>query len=236
MKGTAVYKIDKGRVEKAAFIKRQSDKALIHTSQRYQNVFNNAGFSFKLEKKYLPVLTESDAVSKIDFPSISIGIAPFAAHKSKEWGIDNIKELIKKINEKHSVHFYLFGGGKQEIQQLDKLASSFDNVTNLAGKFSLKEEIQLLRKLSSFIGMDSGNAHIAALTGIPVISIWGGTHPKLGFKPMYQTDENCILPKINVLNNCPFSVYGTSKPQLKESPYFCIRFVEVQQVMERLSI
>jgi hypothetical protein len=53
---------------------------------------------------------------------------------------------------------------------------------------------------------------------------------------MYQTDENCILPKKSILDNCPISVYGTSKSQLKESPYFCIRSIAVERVYEAVKL
>jgi len=40
--------------------------------------------------------------------------------------------------------------------------------------------------------MDSGNAHIAAMLGVKVITLWGATHPFAGFKPFNQPDNFCI--------------------------------------------
>lgn len=235
-KGVPIYRIDKGRAEKKAFIKGNRNIILPHTTKRYQEVFYRAGFVFPFEKVLLTKLEETGRVKEIisKFFTINIGIAPFAAHKSKEWGLDKIHRLIKDINKHYQVHFYLFGGGIKEVGKLNALANNYTNVTNLAGLFSLREELQILRHLSVLIGMDSGNMHITSLVGIPVISIWGGTHPSLGFKALYQPDKNCIQLSLENQKDCKFSVYGTSKPQLKESPYFCIQNIQVETVINRL--
>ena len=236
LKGIPIYRIEKGRQEKKAFINGNQKKELPHTTQRYQEVFFRAGFSFPFEK----VLLERSKVPKKLTKAISknskinIGIAPFAAHKSKEWGLEKTHELIQKINKINQVQFYLFGGGDDEVEKLSILANSYANVTNLAGQFTLKKEVQLLRDLSVFIGMDSGNSHIAALVGIPVISIWGGTHPGLGFKPLYQPKKNCIQLPEKEYTKCKLTVYGTSKPQLKQSPYFCIKKIPAESIIDRL--
>ncbi len=236
LKGVPVYRIDKGRSDKKAFIKGDRTKNLPHTAKRYQEVFYRAGFIFPFEKTFLPELKESESLKEVisQFGKIDIGIAVFAAHKSKEWGIENVRKLIQEINKVYKVRFYLFGGGEEEVRKLDLLAKDYTNVDNLAGKFTLKEEIQLLRKLTVFVGMDSGNAHIASLVGIPVISIWGGTHPGLGFSPLYQPVANTIQPSEAIQKKCELSVYGTSKQQLKESPYFCIQKIAVTTLIERM--
>lgn len=236
LKGIPVYRINKGRAEKSAFFKGLQKKALLHTTERYQQVFYKAGFVFPLDKVLLPEFKESDRVLETtsNYAKISIGIAPFAAHQSKEWGLDRIHGLIKKINNKYKVQFYLFGGGAEEVGKLNALAKNYENVTNLAGKFSLRDELHLLRHLSVLIGMDSGNMHIASLVGIPVVSIWGGTHPDIGFRALYQPNENSIQPLKKDQEGCKYSVYGTSKPQLKEAPYFCIKRIKPKRVVKRL--
>ena len=172
----------------------------------------------------------------LDTTKINIGLAPFAAHKSKEWGLKKFHELIQNINKNKDVQFYLFGGGKSEVLQLKNLASNYNNVTNLAGKYNLREEMHLISGLNAMICMDSGNMHIATLLGIPVISIWGGTHPNIGFSALYQPDENSILPTTEDQKNCVYSVFGTEKPQLNKAPYFCIKKIDVQTVIDRLYV
>lgn len=231
LKGIPFYRLDKGRTEKKMFIDGKITYPLPHTTERYLQVFKNAGFNFPLEKNLLNVTVNSDI--NLSEAEVSIGIAPFAAHKSKEWGLENIHSLIKKISKKKEVSFYLFGGGSDEVKLLEELADNYANVMNLAGKFSLEEEMKFISQLSVFIGMDSGNMHIAALLGLPVISIWGGTHPDLGFSALYQPKKNHIRALVNGKPCRPFSVYGQSEI-IGGKPADCINRVKVVEVIKRL--
>ena len=60
----------------------------------------------------------------------------------------------------------------------------FPNCKVIAGKYSLKEELDIMANLDLMISMDSANMHLATLVGIKVISIWGPTHHFLGFGPL----------------------------------------------------
>ena len=56
--------------------------------------------------------------------------------------------------------------------------------------------------------MDSGNGHLAAMYGIPVITVWGVTHPYAGFAPFLQPEENSITADREQFPLIPTSVYG----------------------------
>jgi ADP-heptose:LPS heptosyltransferase len=59
--------------------------------------------------------------------------------------------------------------------------------------------------------LDSGNAHIAAMLGVKVITLWGATHPYAGFKPFNQPLENCITSNREQYPLLPTSIYGNKK-------------------------
>ena len=61
------------------------------------------------------------------------------------------------------------------------------------------------------ISMDSGNAHLAAMLGVKVITLWGATHPFAGFKPFDQPLENCITSDRDKYPLLPTSIYGNKK-------------------------
>ena len=236
LKHVPVYRIDKGRKEKRAFVKQKKRTPLAHTTERYQSVFQKAGFDISLRKELLQVPdTSATDVNTLLMPGrIPIAIAPFAAHKTKEWGLNKIQSLIEEINDKYLVQFYLLGGGSNEIAQLNSLTDQYENVTNLAGRFSLTLELSLIQKMAVLIAMDSGNMHIASLLGVPVVSIWGGTHPDLGFKALYQPEENSIQIPVEALPCRPCSVYGTRDCHLTKNPFACMKGITSHTVMERL--
>ena len=80
------------------------------------------------------------------------------------------------------------------------------NVTSLAGKLSLKEELKKMAELETMISMDSANMHLASLVGTRVISVWGATHYFAGFLGYGQSEKDIV--EITDLACRPCSVFG----------------------------
>lgn len=70
--------------------------------------------------------------------------------------------------------------------------------SNLAGKTSLEESIDWIRKSAVHIAGDTGTGHIAAAVGTPLVTIWGNM-PLSRFRP--YTDRVKILDKEGVPAN-----------------------------------
>ena len=205
------YQIDKGRDEKQNLVSGKIFAPLKSTHQRYRDVFEKIGISIKpLSKTQTHRVDISDLKLIPKNNKLLIGIAPFAAHKGKEYPIVQMEEVIKEINKDFNV--ILFGGGKKEEFILDDLAGKHSNVINIANKFSLDQEMDVISNLSIMLSMDSANGHIAALMGIKVLTIWGVTHPFAGFSPYGQTDKNNILVNRLQFPKIPTSIYGDKFP------------------------
>ena len=205
------YQINKGRNEKERLVSGKIFAPLKSTHQRYRDVFEKIGISIKpLSKTQIHRVDISDLKLIPKNNKLLIGIAPFAAHKGKEYPIAQMEEVIKEINKDFNV--ILFGGGKKEEFILDDLAGKHSNVINIANKFSLDQEMDVISNLSIMLSMDSANGHIAALMGIKVLTIWGVTHPFAGFSPYGQTDKNNILVNRLQFPKIPTSIYGEKFP------------------------
>ena len=122
-----------------------------------------------------------------------------------------MKKVIEVLSKKHQV--ILFGGGEKEIVILNSLEASFETVFNVAGKLALDEEMSIISNLDIMISMDSGNAHLAAMLGVEVVTIWGVTHPYAGFAPFNQPEDYCLLANRNQFPKIPTSVYGNKYPK-----------------------
>lgn len=233
-----VYCLDKGRKEKKRFIRGQLTHELKHTVERYKEAFVRAGFDDFIPTSRAIESSESDLQKAEQFISglkgrKTIGIAPFAMHRSKFWGMDKIEQLLNLL-EKESIHVLLFGGGKSEIAQLEILEKNHSNAHHLAGKHSLSLELALIKKLDLMLSMDSSNMHLAALSGTNTISIWGGTHPHLGFKAYGQNDENCIQIPREELTCRPCSVYGKKPCSRKDILYKCMENISAGEVFQKI--
>lgn len=211
--GIPVKQIDKGRAEKKALISENNKvfKQLKSTHQRYADVFAELGYPVELkdpvfpkEQKLTPRVLELTGKNNIKW----LGVAPFAQHEPKVYPLDLMEQVIEEIAQESKTQIFLFGGGKSEIEKLEVLASKFNDVISIAGKLSFEEELILISNLDAMLSMDSGNAHLAAMYGIPVITLWGATHPYSGFAAFNQPPENNIFPDLNKYPKLPTSIYG----------------------------
>lgn len=207
--GIKTKRIDKGRKEKKALVKHTNFKQLKTTHQRYADVFKSFGFKLDLSTHQFPVKPKLPNLNFINNIAETgkkwIGVAPFAQYAGKMYPLFMMEKVISELAIKHQL--FLFGGGEKEINLLDKIAAKHTQVINVAGKLSLKEELQLIAHLDIMIAMDSGNAHFAAMFGVKTITLWGVTHPYAGFAPFKQ-QEQCMLPDLKKYPKIPCSIYG----------------------------
>ena len=216
LSGKKVATVDKGRKGKKALTAAENKvfKQLPTMFERHVKVFEQLRFAVDLSNPSFP---KKVVLSPEIFSIISknhqklIGIAPFAQYESKVYPLNLMQEVITKLAENPENKILLFGGGKKEIDILDSISSQYENVINMAGKIKFQQELQLISNLDVMLSMDSGNAHIAAMFGVKVITLWGATHPFAGFSPFNQPIENALVSDREKFPLLPTSVYGNKK-------------------------
>ena len=217
LSGKKVAATDKGRKAKKE-LTRLENKLFRPVQSMFENhveTFLKLGFLIDLSVVEFPkkaVLSEA-ILKEIPFSQElkNIGIAPFAQYESKVYPLDLMQQIIDDLATTSKHFIYLFGGGKKEIERLNQLQNNHKNVIVLAGRFTLEQELAIISNLDVMLSMDSGNAHIAAMFGVKVITLWGATHPYAGFKPFNQPEEFCITPDRAQFPLLPTSVYGNKK-------------------------
>ncbi len=214
-RGKKTAAIDKARAEKKALTRAVNKvfKPLKPVTQRHADVFKALGFPIDISTPVFPEKREltSDVIDVTgNKESNWIGIAPFAQHRSKVYPTDLMQEVIAELAKTQS-RIFLFGGGKAEIEILEEFAGTLSNVVVVAGKTNLKQELQLISNLDVMLSMDSGNAHIAAMLGVKVITLWGATHPYAGFAPFNQPEDYALVSDREKYPLLPTSVYGNKK-------------------------
>ena len=80
------------------------------------------------------------------------------------------------------------------------------------------------------ISMDSANGHLAANYNIPVLTLWGMTHPFCGFMPFDQPQENSITLDRNHFPYIPTSIFGNKIPKGYENAF---RTIDPKIVIEK---
>ena len=214
----SIGQIDKGRKEKKALTaaKNKTFRPLKNTHERYADVFRGLGYPMVLDTSYVqPRRLISDKVLEVvgDHDRPWVGIAPFAAYEGKMYPLKQMEKAVQIISNTNKYNIFLFGGGKEEIHLLKTMEQKFNNTIAIPDKLKFDEELGVISHLDVMLSMDSGNGHLAAIFGIPTITIWGVTHPYAGFYPFGQAPENAILADREKFPAIPTSVYGKTFPQ-----------------------
>jgi len=231
--GIKIKRIDKGRKEKKALTRSVNKifKPLRQTVERYADVFRALGFKVELSHKLnqrpqiIPEKAKHLFTSKLNK---KIGISPFAQHIYKVYPLRKMEEVIAELSAS-GYEIFIFGGGQQEQEMAEEWASNISNTHNLIGDYHLSEELAIISNLDLMLSMDSSGMHMASLVGIPVVSIWGPTHPYAGFLGYGQSESNCVQIEHP---SRPNSIYG-NKPCLcgVES---CMDIIDPQTIVNKI--
>ena len=206
--------------------------------QNYTEVFERLGYPITIQfhsifgddkgdLSQLPL----DVTAQLSGASQLIGIAPFAAHQGKVYPPQHMHQVVSMLAERHpNACILLFGRGHEEEEYFTRWRQEFPQcmyVSNHVG--SLRDELILMSHLDVMLSMDSANMHLASLTGIPVVSIWGATHPYAGFLGWGQSVDNAVQVDLECR---PCSIFG-QKP-CRRGDYACMNLIKPQTIVDRL--
>ena len=235
--GRKVSRIRKGRREKARLVGDGSDSPapIASTDSRYRRVFEGLGLKLSgRPARFFAGGADPSAFAEITPPKAPgecwIGIAPFAAHRAKIYPPERMREVVERLSEDPSVRIFLFGGGEEEKRILGQWAEELPRVTNVAERrYGFAVEMALMSRLDAMVAMDSGNMHLAALAGVPTVTIWGATHPSMGFTPQGFDPSLAVQTPMECR---PCSVFG-NRP-CRRGDYRCLDSIEPADILSRI--
>ncbi len=210
--GKKTAAIDKLRSETKALTRAENKifKPLPSVFERYAKVFSDLGYPISLENPTFDKATELDAATFNLVGEKSqhwIGIAPFAQHFAKVYPSDLMQTIINSLAKNDNNKIFLFGS-KSDLKELNSFAANHNKTIVVTGNLDFKQELALISNLDLMLSMDSANAHIAALYGIKVVTLWGATHPFTGFYPFNQPMKYALMADREKYPQLPTSVYG----------------------------
>lgn len=236
--GVPCKRINKGRSGKRALTRKHNKRMfpLISSRARYREVFHRMGFSF--EESFVSLYGDSTAPVS-DFADISspkrdgetwVAIAPFAKHQGKIYPLDMMEKVVAEVAKWEDTRVFLFGAGSEEQKVLHEWAEKYPTVQSLAEKRNgFPKELALLSHCDVMLSMDSANMHLASLVRLPVVSVWGATHPYCGFMGWRQEESNAV--QLNMACR-PCSVFG-NKPCMYHD-YFCLKGISPQLIISHI--
>lgn len=230
-------KIDKGRDEKDRMVTTKvTHPFLKHATERYSDVFDKLGFRadmvFNNLYDFKPRVFDNLHMVVQEKVGTWIGIAPFAKHKGKILPVNKMEKVVEQLANRPNTSIFLFGAGDEEMKVIKRWTRDYPNIVDHYGKLNLDRELLLISYLDVMISMDSANMHLASLVGVPVVSVWGATHPALGFYGFGQDIDNVVELDLNCR---PCSVYGNVPCQYTgDSAYKCMRMISEESIVNKV--
>ena len=113
--------------------------------------------------------------------SLLVAVAPGARWETKQWPPEFFARVMRSFADAHpGVHFLLAGSsGENPLAERILQADPGLSCSNLCGRTSVGELVELIRNVSLLFCNDSGPMHIAAMLSVPVVAFFGPTSPRL---------------------------------------------------------
>ena len=237
LSGSRVKHIDKGSEEKKQLTRPEHKilKRLKPTVERYRDVFTSLGLEIPPveapARRVIPLKPMLAAMIGERRPQEKwIGIAPFAQHLGKIYPPEKMTEVVRLLNGTPGNRIFIFGGGASEREYAENVEREVPGTMSVIGKLSLDSELDLISNLDVMVSMDSSSMHMASLYGVPVVSVWGATHPFSGFYGLGQDPSLAIGMEMDCR---PCSIYG-NKPCFKGG-YPCMHGIAPQTIADKVN-
>lgn len=171
----------------------------------------------KTAEKHLPAQELLPGIPRI---MVHIG----AAAPSKRWLADSFEVLIHELHAATQAEILVMGGEEDLAFSQDVVDGLECPVVNLVGKITLRQMAALMKDCRLFVGCDSGPAHVAAASGVPVLSLFSAANEVEVWKPWGE--------KVKVLTRHPVCSPCRSHECLRKDDYFCMAEITAEEVVE----
>ncbi len=210
-----------------------------HVHEIERNLLFLKELNVTLKDKELPSLYPSaeDVIAvdgffsekRIDAKDKLIAIAPGSVWNTKRWLSERFADLVEKISDA-GMKVVLVGGKEDESLCKGIIAEAQrKEVYFSAGRFSILQSAELLRRCKALVSNDSAPMHLAVAMRTPVIAVFGATVPSFGFAPYGAKD---VVVQTEGLPCRPCSIHGGDKCPI--GTFECMVKISAETVFEKV--
>ena len=206
-------------------------------AETYQEIIRGFTGAAGHERPVLPTPTEAQRTKAAALLSSAagkrkIGLCVKGTFGLKTWPKEYFAEVVRSLNARYDAAFYVTGAPGDYDYAEEVIRAIGLPIENLCGKTDLMELAALYEQLDLLVSVDTGGAHIAAVTGVPLVVMFGCTsprrwHPISDNAKAFTSNEPC----------CPCSYGETDCPSYPQPNCLyhltpdvvlaaCIRFLE----------
>jgi ADP-heptose:LPS heptosyltransferase len=185
-----------------------------HVVQRYFQAVEKLGIvnENNVCEFYIDAANEVSAADTFQLlPKTFVTIAIGAQFATKRMPLNKLNEIIQQIE----MPVVLIGGDTDNKLATELIESNKENkiLYNACGKYNLLQSASIVRQSLALLTNDTGMMHIASCFQLPIVSVWGNTHPAFGMYPylpenrdlfsMHQVPLKCRPCSKIGFNQCP---------------------------------
>jgi len=158
-----------------------------------------------------------------------IAVAPGSVWNTKRWPADRFASLVRcLVRDGFSIALV---GGQEDRPICDAIAGAAGErgTVNSAGRLTLLQSAELIRRCTVAISNDSAPMHLAVAMRVPVVVIFGATAPQFGFAPRGVLD--CVV-ETNGLSCRPCAIHGGKRCPV--GTFDCMMKISPDDVLGRI--
>ena len=148
-----------------------------HAIDRYLDVVKPLGIEDPPRVPVLRTSTNADtavdlllAKEKAEHGELLVGLFPGAGHPTRQWPLENYAELADHLTRNEQVRVIVFAG-PEERGMVPHMRTVFPRAAIFLDKLTIPELVSVQSRLTLMVSNDTGPAHLAAATGVPVVVI-----------------------------------------------------------------
>ena len=145
---------------------------------RHHAEIYNATVNGGLDTNYPAGPTTVPVPKRFQYLRPTAGLHPGAAYgNAKRWPPERFAEAAIGLSRQYDIMLFAGPSERELAEQAEALliAAGVKNVTNLAGRTSIRELVARIAGLDLFVANDSGPMHVAGALGVPTVAVFGST-------------------------------------------------------------
>jgi heptosyltransferase-2 len=156
-----------------------------------------------------------------------ISIAPGTIWNTKRWLKERFAEVARRLAvDGHSVILIGSDGDRMLCDEIKDLAKE-NHILNTAGRLTLLQSAEVIRRSTVIISNDSAPMHIGVAVRTPVVAIFGATVPSFGFFP--YGDRDVVVETLG-LTCRPCSIHGGHECPIRT--FDCMKNISADRVID----
>lgn len=201
-----------------------------HVVERFLAVLSPLGI--KVAQPSTRYTIPSDTVLPTALPQNFLCIAVGAAWYTKQLPLEKLISIIERV----AIENIVLIGGPADVARARQLVDRVGRpVIDLVGKLSIHQSALVIKGAELLLTGDTGMMHIAAALDVPIVAIFGSTHPVLGYTPHYDREAK---HSYELIENKTLSCRPCTKQGKKSCPkghFKCMMDIDEGEVVEAIA-